>query len=82
MPVGYCFVDPTNPANKIWTISMTDPAIPAGWINSGGVDGATDRDVQTFKAGAASGGFPRYPQNTGNPIETDLRNLDGTGAIL
>jgi hypothetical protein len=71
--------DPNNPRNQFRTILAADPKTPAGYVLSGGSDGAQDIAPQSFVPGTASGGFPTYPIN-GQPLLTNLRNLDGTGS--
>ena len=80
--------DPQNPRNQFRTILAADPKTPAGYVLSGGSDGAQDMPVQSFVPGTASGGFPTYPTIAGagtqNPdlgaLRKNLRDLDGTGS--
>jgi hypothetical protein len=76
----YLWLDPNNPRNQYRTTKRNDPGVPTGYILTGGMDGAQDIAQQGFRPGACSGGFPRYPANSGNSIATDLRLLDGTGS--
>jgi hypothetical protein len=41
-------------------MSSSDPAIPAGWLDTQGSDGATPEALQIYVAGQASGGYPKY----------------------
>jgi len=75
---GYVWYDPLVPANQYMSIDRGDPGVPAGYVLSGGTDGAIDQDVQFFKPGQASGGYPRYPADTGNSMAEDQRLLNGT----
>ncbi len=75
----YVFYDAQNPRNQIRCISASDPAIPPGWVLSGGSDGAIDIAPQSFVPGSASGGFPTYPVN-GKSVLQNLLELDGTAS--
>jgi hypothetical protein len=61
------FFNPLNPKQKFYTMLVNDPAIPAGWLNSQGSDGATPEALQIYVAGLASGGYPAYGDLTTNP---------------
>lgn len=63
---GYVWIQPGT-KNRYVTAVPNDPNVPAGYIlsNTGDgslqcVDGLTDQNMQTLKAGLASGGFPSY----------------------
>ena len=66
MPI-LCFYDPAHPKTKYWTISASDPGIPAGYLNSQGSDGAIPEAMKVYSVGTASGGFPPYGDLTTNP---------------
>jgi hypothetical protein len=75
---GFVWADPNNFANKYYAMSLADPNVPAGYIQEGGSDGAPDRDVQIFKPGAASGGYPDYGSaslTSGFPIIDGAANI-------
>ena len=68
----FVWLNPTNFAIKYTTALANDPNVPAGYILTGGSDGAADMPLQTFVAGVNSGGFPAY---TGDPTQrTDWPN--------
>ena len=57
---GFCFVNPSDTTQKYFTIHATDPGVPAGYVLQSGSDGSDDRQVQNYRPGACSGGFPAY----------------------
>ena len=66
MPI-MMFYDPAHPKVRYWTISASDPNIPAGYLNSQGSDGAIPEAMKIYTAGINSGGFPKYGDLTTNP---------------
>lgn len=61
------FYNPANPKQRFLTMSASDPAIPAGWLNSQGSDFATPEALKVYSVGIASGGYPPYGDLTTNP---------------
>jgi hypothetical protein len=65
-----CFYNPANPAQKYWTISATDPSIPAGFLDSQGSDGAIPEALQKYVAGVnnqGAGAVNYLPNADGDP---------------
>lgn len=60
------YLNPNNYRQQYVTAIANDPNVPAGWILTGGSDGAPDAALQTMRAGINSGGFPAY---TGDPSQ-------------
>jgi hypothetical protein len=58
---------PSNPKLKYYTISASDPNIPAGYVDSQGSDGAIPEALKIYSVGMASGGYPAYGDLTTNP---------------
>jgi hypothetical protein len=63
------YVNPQNFRQQYVTAMWGDPNIPAGYVLTGGSDGAVDRwiwpngqntGIQQYMAGVNSGGFPAY----------------------
>lgn len=59
------FYNPANPAQQYQTITLSDPNIPAGWLNTQGSDGAQPAALKQYTAGINSGGFPAYEGDPG-----------------
>ena len=74
---GLVFYDPMAPDDQMVVMRGHESDAPAGWLLSGGTDGAIDVAQQTFRPGAASGGYPAYPVNGLDPIQ-NIRDLDGS----
>jgi hypothetical protein len=65
MPI-LVWVNPNNYHQKYISGYLGDPGVPAGYILTGGSDGATDEALKHYDAGVNSGGFPKY---TGDPTQ-------------
>ena len=60
MGAAYVWVNPANYKQRYYTSTPNDPGVPAGWVLTGGSDGAADMPVMQYQAGINSGGFPAY----------------------
>lgn len=56
----YVWLNSTNLKQQYVTSIAADPNVPAGYILTGGSDGAPDAALQQYVAGVNSGGFPAY----------------------
>lgn len=78
--LGKVYYDPNAPWRQIAVIPGHESSVPAGWVFSSGMDGAIDRTPQTFRPGAASGGYPAYSPD-GEPItQAELLEWNGTSS--
>lgn len=60
----YVWVNPNNfKSPNYQTCIANDPNVPAGYILTGGSDGAQDMPSQQYVAGINSGGFPAYTED-------------------
>lgn len=57
------YLNPNNYRQQYVTALQNDANVPAGWILTGGSDGAADSQIQTLQAGINSGGFPAYTRD-------------------
>ena len=48
-------------------MTLNDPNIPAGYVDSQGSDGAIPEALKIYSLGTASGGYPKYGDLTTNP---------------
>jgi hypothetical protein len=74
--MAFVWVNPANYAQKYWSGIPNDSGAPAGWVLTGGSDGASDSALQTYVGGVNSGGFPAYAGdgNSGNKNPNGLLN--------
>lgn len=64
---AYVWVNSSNPRLTYMTSTPNDPNAPAGYVLTNtsdgswqGVNGTDDQDVQLYKGGLMSGGYPAY----------------------
>ncbi len=73
------YYNPANPHQLYWTILDNDANVPAGYVDSQGVDGAQPAQLQQYVAGVNSGGYPRY---IGQPDQASLWNGKALNGVL
>lgn len=54
------YLNPNNFKQSYITSILNDPGVPAGYVLTGGSDGAPDSALKQFVAGINSGGYPAY----------------------
>ena len=54
------YYNPANPKQKYYTMTLNDPNIPAGYVDSQGSDGAIPEALKIYSVGINSGGYPAY----------------------
>jgi len=79
---GEIWVDPANFNNRVTVMPSARANVPAGYIFSGGSDGATDRDLIKFTGGIISGGYPTYGILPGETVQQALLRGNGTQAAF
>lgn len=74
----YVWLNSSNFRQQYVTTLANDPNVPAGYVPTGGSDGAPDSALQQYVAGLNSGGYPAY---TSDPTQaTVAANLRAAGA--
>lgn len=61
------FYDPAQPRNRYWASSLSDPNVPAGYVNSQGSDGAIPEAVKRYTAGVNNQGAGGPAPSNGDP---------------
>jgi hypothetical protein len=76
------YYNPANPKQKYYTMTLNDPNIPAGYVDSQGSDGAIPEALKVLTVGTASGGYPSYGDLTTNPTwPNGIMNGYGGGKV-